>query len=525
MKGFKRVLQVLPPITGNILYIFIGAQFVLFAFLSVFIRTWIRPDAQISIGFDPVYTVLAVAGFAVFSLLFRAVLKTKPQGKNRLWALLPYILSFFLQLALMVFMPAPVEGGDAWQVRTIAVQIAEGNFQAFLPTHYLSQYPNNTGLALFYAFFFLFLPKSYYVIKALNLLFNLATMAAAVKLFDLIFPERRKYRRAFTFYMLFFMPAMLFVNYTYGDVPSGFFTTAAIYYAFKYARSKALPHCIAAAALVLFAYFLRQTALLVGLSIAVYWIYAFFFKNRVFRARTAAVIAAASLLLTFQLTAVDFVFRQFGCWDTPVERNAQPITRWINMGIPHDASYGYWDQGATTHDYYVLKGDKSKLNQQLLSDIGDSLRNTPPDRLAAGYLVKNYWMWSEGTFESIKYGVCATPKGEWFYRTGSSLMDAELSFLDFANTCIKAHYIFILFFSGVYFLLRKRGRDERLLFCLLILSFYCFYTVWEMKSRYLYPLYPVLLLISFDTAVRLFEKAHKAWQKRKRISAGAPGAP
>lgn len=502
--------------TKNVLFIFIGFQFVLFAVLSVFIRTWIRPDAEVSIAFDIIYSGLAVTGLAIFSFICRKIFKMQPRGKSKLAALLPYMISSLLQLLFILFMPAPVEGGDAWQVRTIAMQISQGNFQAFEPMHYLSQYPNNTGLALFYSFFFLFMPKSFYVIKVLNLIFNLGTMYMIVKLYELVFPEKSKHKRAFQYYLLFFVPPALFVNYTYGDVPSAFLTTSAVFFALRYTRSGAFRHCAAAAALLLAAYFLRQSALLAGGAIALYWIYTFFLKNKVLRVRTSAAIAAMAVLIAFQFTVVDAIFRQFGCWDTPLEENAQPITRWINIGIPHDLSYGYWDQGEVTHKYMDLKGDKEALNQQLLSDIGASLTSAPPQNIAAGYLVKNYWTWSEGTFESIKYGACATPRGEWRYSTGSAPMNIVLTFLDFANTCIKAHYIFVLFFAGAWFLIKRRDETgDRLLFGLLILCFYCFYTVWEMKSRYLYLLYPVLLLASFDAATRVYGRIRRGLKKRR----------
>lgn len=440
-----------------------------------------------------------------------------PQAKSRFSSLLPYLLYAAIQLCMIILMPKPQDVGDCWRVRLYAGQVVQGDFSSFKPLQYLSQYPNNIGIVLTYAFIYLFFPGNIYVLKLLNLLFNLGTMFFIVRLYKLnISEEKQKYRLAFKYYLLFFLPALFLVHFTYGDVPSTFFTVAAMYYALQYADAKRFKYCITACILLLAAFFLRQCALLIAASVILYWVYVFYIRDKQARLKTSAAILATALLLAFQCSIVDVVFRQFHCWEAPVTKYCQPPARWIYMGMPTDKRYGYWDGGGVTRQYALVNGDKEALNRILMDRIAYNLKKTPPENLIFGYIKKNYWLWSEGTFESMKYGLGFTPNGEWIYGGGVSAQYGRtlLWFTDFTYSCIKAHYIFILFFAGLYFFLQQRNKaHEKVLYALLILLFFGFYTFWEMKSRYLYPIYPVLLIASFISVTRIFE-----WYKRKKNS-------
>lgn len=511
------VKRALNHVTRNILFILIGLQFVLFSFLSLILRAWMKLHAGVSVSLDITYSLIVIALLALLAWTFYKIIDAAPKAKKRFAALLPYLISFALQAAIIFLIPSNEVRGDALKVRNAAMQVAQGNFQAFEPAKYLSEYPNNIGITLFYALFFLVLPKSCFVLRVINLAFNLLTMFYTVKLYHLVFPERPGYASAFRYFMLLFLPAAFLVTYTYGDIPSVFFSTAAIYYAIRYVKTKNFKNCLLTAGMIFVAYFLKQIALLAAVSIFLYWIYMFFFRYKALRIGTLSVIAVLAVFLAFQVTAVDFVFRQLGCWNTPVYTNSQPVTRWLHIGIPDNRQYGYWDLGQTTHQYHLVNGDRSKLDRILTDEIRDSLTKTPPQRLVSGYMVKDYWLWSEGTFESIKYGLHEVPKGNYIYDNGSLK-----TFLDLLYTYVKAHYILILFLSGLCFLLKKTGLgDEKNLFGFMIACFFGFYLLWEMKSRYLLPLYPVLLLTSFGMMTNVYERIRdRIVKKRARLKSG-----
>ena len=367
----------------------IGLYFMLTAVLAIMIRTWMQQSATVSYKFDLLYTLIAITGVLIFTFILVFLLKKLPQAKSKFFSLLPYLLYAAIQLCMIILMPKPRDVGDCWRVRLYAEQVVNGDFTSFMPLQYLSQYPNNIGIVLAYAFIYLFFPGNIYVLKLINLLFNLGTMFFIVRLFKLNAPkENQKYGLAFKYYIIFFLPALFLVNFTYGDVSSTFFSVAAMYYALRYANTKRFLYCITTCLLLLIAFFLRQCALLIAAAVIFYWLYVFFIRDKQARLKTLTAVIATALLLAFQCGIVDFVLRQFHCYETPVTEYCQPPARWISMGMPVDERYGYWDGGDVTHQYALVKGDKEALNRILMDRIADNLKETPPAKLALRYIKK-----------------------------------------------------------------------------------------------------------------------------------------
>ena len=124
------------------------------------------------------------------------------------------------------------------------------------------------------------------------------------------------------------------------------------------------------------------------------------------------------------------------------------------------------------------------------------------------YYKKLVWTWTEGTYQIDRYGIGVTAS---FDRRGNRLLGgycynnmatdllkedsairSYLLFMLYITNFLKYCFIFIRAINSI----RTRSFSE-LLLVLVILGFIAFYLLWEIKSRYIYPVYPMLIILSY----------------------------
>ncbi|WP_405107190.1 hypothetical protein MHH28_26570 [Paenibacillus sp. FSL K6-1217] len=126
------------------------------------------------------------------------------------------------------------------------------------------------------------------------------------------------------------------------------------------------------------------------------------------------------------------------------------------------------------------------------------------------YYKKLVWTWTEGTYQIERYGIGnegassiggrgSMVMGHYSYSTaasrlfeGASMYRSGLLWALYVQNFLMYVFILIRLIGG---LRAKRFAETPLL--LVILGFIGFYLLWEIKARYLYPVYPLLLVLSY----------------------------
>ena len=117
---------------------------------------------------------------------------------------------------------------------------------------------------------------------------------------------------------------------------------------------------------------------------------------------------------------------------------------------------------------------------------------------------KQYWLWTEGTYQVERYAFGDGNSGLFEYETNITkrVNDAENSKLrKCLDYIMKGQYFVLILLSLAELVLRDElksqdtnGKREMLLY--IMIGLFCFYMIWEIKSRYIYCLYPIFNILS-----------------------------
>ena len=129
------------------------------------------------------------------------------------------------------------------------------------------------------------------------------------------------------------------------------------------------------------------------------------------------------------------------------------------------------------------------------------------------YYKKVIWTWTEGTYQMDRYGIgnesgtdMGRGRGGGAGIAGSYSYTNPMTELFAGDSPYRVGVLWIVYvmnFLMYYFILirvigaiRAKRYDEVSLI-LVILGFIGFYILWEIKSRYIYPVYPLLIVLSY----------------------------
>lgn len=195
----------------------------------------------------------------------------------------------------------------------------------------------------------------------------------------------------------------------------------------------------------------------------------------------------------------------------PVGENSAPVYMWLNMGINLER-FGFWDN-MESYQIYQRQANYNKAESADLfkQEIGKKLYEASASDLVQMYYKKIIWTWTEGTYQMDRYGIgnessmgagrgrgggiagsysytnviTELLQGDSAYRTGLLWIVYVMNFLMYC-------FIFIRLVGGI-----RRKRYDEVSLILVILGFIGFYILWEIKSRYIYPVYPLLVVLSY----------------------------
>lgn len=411
---------------------------------------------------DRILYLLLAAAVLGGSLLLGKLLKW-----NR-WA----CLALYLIISIAYIAAVPLEPfSDMGSIYNIAVNDLND------PSRYLSNYPTNIPIALYVWLITRVFGKSILVPKIFNILFDVVIIFFVYKIAKIL-ASRCSFINpdAVPWFMAPFLPAIIYQNHIYSDVLFTVISVVLIYLVILDRRSVASDAALIGLSVVL--YMIRAVGIIYIIAIAMHMIL------RQKKVRKCVVYVLLTLVLIFAVGKVNkTIYKvdkdyQFSFWS------------WVQMGI-NEEEFGFQD-GTHSTDW-------------TLQDCIDKYRDLGPYRVLKIYAKKEIWLWSEGTFQAARYGF-GDATASFSYGEDSPLIKSLLKVEEsplriFLDKFMKAqYYIYVaLFFIGLIGMRRESTDTYRLISFLtyIICGFFCFYLIWEIKSRYVYCLYPILMLYGY----------------------------
>jgi hypothetical protein len=450
---------------------------------------WVSQDAVFLI----ISSILILAALIIIYITGKQL---KRFGRKQVLCTLMYF-SVLLQLLFILYFPAK-PFADQEIVNRIAHEVINGNFQAFDKMGYLYQYPNNIGITLLLSAIYKIFPQSLMVPKLLNIAFSIAASYIVFRIYEEVFPSKRN-DFGILIIACFFPPMIMLNNLVYNDIYATTLFLGAVFYAIRYTKTNNWRYLVPAGILLTAGNFLRQLGAIFLLSIIVYFIIKRVLTLKSFLFFIMVIMACKAPMLLVN----DYLIENEKITE-PVGLNSIPVHMWIHMGM-NEEKFGYWDDSASYNIYfYHCECSKSKSEQAYRLLIKEKLRNKGLLNLAKVYLKKNVWLWTEGTYQAEYYGV-----GSWghLYSTVATInLDSSVLFRDSIRWALHVlnTIMLSLIFAGLLYCIGKKVSYRLLLPAIVVIGFIGFYTVWEIKPRYIYPIYPYLILMAYQGLDTLF---------------------
>lgn len=326
---------------------------------------------------------------------------------------------------------------------------------------YLKRYENQIPITL-YLYALSFFGKNIIIPKLMNVVFNIWTAYMTYRIGSILFGEDRR----ILLYTCFFVPPILYINHIYNDTMSAALAVTMTYLALDKQEMK-----WKAAALIMLSalsVWFRASNILFVLAILLYWM----FSLKKWKKALVYVLTVTLLLCGLQKMGKTVVHSD--------GKGGYPVWSYIQMGL-NEEEFGFQD-GSHSEDW-------------TFSDCIERIQSLGMKRTVKLLAKKELWMWSEGTYQAERYGF-GDVNAEYTtenavtqnLHTQSNLRKAVVYWMK------GQYYVFAVFALLGIFVEKKRNGIELLLY--FICGFFCFYLIWEMKSRYIYALYPYMILLA-----------------------------
>ncbi|MCX7771840.1 MAG: glycosyltransferase family 39 protein, partial [Clostridia bacterium] len=425
-----------------------------------------------------------------FLLIYRLCLKlNRFNRKEVVWNIL--FLSMVVQTLFILYMPAK-QFADQNVVNQIALDMIKGNFNAFKKKGYLYQYPNNVGITVFLTFLYRIFPKTMLVPKLINVLFSTATTYFTFKTYEEVCQPKKHVDYGILIFAGFFVPMILLNNLIYNDIMATTLFAAFVFFAVRFVKTNKGWYLVPGGFFIIAGNFLRQVGIIFLLAGVIYFI----LKKKSFL-KTIAFFLVVLILCKLPLTAVNYCLIKTGKINEPIGLNAIPIHMWLHIGM-NEKKFGYWDN-AHSWSIYVRDGQWSKERSKMIYTalIKKNIEEKGIAKIAKIYIKKNLWLWTEGTYQAEYYGI-----GQWGYLYDTALTkyaSNNLLLRDYLRWYMHVDNLLMLGLSviGLLYGLRKKADYPLVLPVIVLLGFISFYTLWEIKPRYIYLIYPYLMMMSY----------------------------
>lgn len=499
----KRIQQIVTFILALFIGLFIASSF----FFRAKYNYSLYGDRAVLEGQQPfVFLLWIVVLLGLGFVLYR--LSRRLERYSRAKVIPAVLLLSGVMQTVIIFLFTRMPTDDSQTVLSLAwAMLYDKDYSSFQSGGYLYMFPFNFSIVLYLKTLLLLFPDNYLVIKGFNILFTLVTTLVIYLLGQELRPQSRSKNYGLLIVAATYIPAMLMSNFIYNDGIATALLTGALYFAVRFIRRRTMKDILFAAALLALGNYFRSIGVIVLIAIVL---------SLVLNVRAVGVKKAIAsigiMLLLFNLPGwiQNAALQATGVVDEPPSANSAPVYMWLNMGINLE-TLGFWDDRESYNIYQQEAGyNKAESVELFKASIRSKLSGATFTELAEMYYKKLVWTWTEGTYQMERYGIGnegassgggrgGMVMGRYSYSTaastlfqGASMYRSGLLWALYVQNFLMYVFILVRLIRG----LRTKSFAETPLL-LVILGFIGFYLLWEIKSRYIYPVYPLLLVLSY----------------------------
>ncbi|WP_379135275.1 glycosyltransferase family 39 protein [Paenibacillus sp. sgz500958] len=422
---------------------------------------------------------------------------------------IPLVLlcSFGIQLVI-IFLFTRVPTDDSQTVLSLAMSMLyDKDYSSFQTEGYLHMFPFNFSIVLYLKTLLLLFPDNYLVIKIFNILFSLVTTLMVYLIYKELNYKSKDNDYGVLVFAATYIPSLFMSNLIYNDIIATAFLTTALYLVIRFIKGKELNMLIGAAIALAIGNYFRSVGVIVLIAAAISILLNL---KRIGIQKSIVALGIMAVLFNVPNWTQNAALQAAGIVDESVTANSAPVYMWLNMGINTD-TFGFWDNRESYSIYQNDAGyDKAASTELFKEEISRKLSEAPPGELAKMYYKKIVWTWTEGTYQMDRYGISNEGGGGGGQRMGAlmggysySTFATDLFAGDSAYRSALLWMVYVLnFLMYGMILVRLIGgirakRFDEVSLILVILGFIGFYILWEIKSRYIYPVYPLLIVLSY----------------------------
>lgn len=395
-----------------------------------------------------------------------------------------FLIYFILELVYIFLVPI-VPFSDMGEVVKIAISDFTENIE------YLKINPNNFAICLIYNLIFKLTSYNVLNIKILNVACNILTIYFAYRIYKNIF----KQDNILVLVMgIISISTFLYVNCTYNDL---IFTTLVTIIIFCLTKPKQnLANTIFIAILSFLQFIVRPVGIILIIATCMYYL----LKER--NIKKIAILLSIVLVLNLGYKTIQNKM-------LPKSEDAITIWSFLQMGI-NEKEFGFQDNSHSPN--WTFK------------DYTERIQELGFVRITKLISKKVAWTWTEGTYQVERYAFGHELENQYYYDTflTSKVFKTDSNLRNILEYLMKGQFLIIMMLSlfGLIFDDKENNRSKIYLLFWLIIGMLCFYIIWEIKSRYIYCLYPIFLILATNGSDILVDKLKEGkvkWENLRRM--------
>jgi hypothetical protein len=439
---------------------------------------------------------------------------------------IPFILliSFLIQYWIIINFPV-LPTADSEKLLLVASEILDkADYSSFQKGGYLFKFPYNFSMVLYFNVLLSLFPGNYFVIKLFNILFTLATTLLTYLIYRefSVNPEDNEY--GVLIFAATFIPALFMCNYMYNDVISTTFFTGYLYFMIRFIKVGRIMKLVIASLLLSIGNYFRNIGTIFLIAAIIYLL---LYIKKIGIKKISASILILLLLFAIPGWAQNAALQASHKVEESIYKNSAPVHLWLNMGIDRKR-FGFFDHNKS-YKIYIKKADydKERSKELFKEEIKRKFREASVEDIVDMYYKKIIWTWTEGTYQIDRYGLGVYPEavkaknvlimGGYHYRTSTTdLINRDNQYRETLLWSLYGMNFLMYCFIAVRLLYCMRyKRFEEVLLIIILLGFIGFYILWEIKSRYIYPVYPILIILSYQGYTNAYDAIRKRIKKQE----------
>lgn len=464
------IMEKVYNLISKICKIIFGSIFVCFIVAALFIRAkYDYADFPFFVRTGWTDFLFIAVGGALFLILrrYKTWRKYVPSSK--------IIIGIFVFVALAFVLLVPLKPfSDMEQIYDAALQVINGNFHEVNTSNYFLNAPNNLVCVYIYACVLYIFPTSILTLKVLNIILIVIIGVLTKKILEEFISLH--YTNIFYGFIFSFLSVILYVNHIYTDILFTVLTLWSFYIFLK--KENGFPvSCI----ILGISYFIRPIAVIYLIAYSIVEM----FKSDIWKRGLIWICIGMFLFCGIVFACSEII-------DDLQDGNSQslPVASYLYMGINKE-EFGFQDG---SHDVNRSMADvMNRLESYSIKDI-----------LNIG-VKKTFWTWTEGTYQAERYAFGEgveneLDKFEYVTPVTSFIKNPDSKVYSILETIMRAQYLIfaIMAFIGA-FKVRKDKRWDTII--LLFIGYFLFYLLWEIKSRYIFSLYPFMIIFAWRALV------------------------